>query len=147
MPRTYYAVINSETVNAAGDLWQLTTNSSTKARLLGWEITSNATAAEDLELELVRATTAGSGGTAMDENPADPDDGAATVVGLATNSTPAAGTITDLQHFTWEQLGPVGMWYPEPAQITIDVSTSLVLLNKTTPTSFELAGWVCWEEI
>ena len=147
MPRTYYAVINSATVSAAGDLWQLTTNSSTKARLLGWEITSSATAAEDLELELVRASTAGSGGTAMDENPADPDDGAATVVGLAVNSAPASGTITDLQHMTWEQLGPVGMTYDDRMAITIDVSTSLVLLNKTTPTSFELAGWVCWEEL
>lgn len=147
MARTYYAVIDSATFSAAGDMWQLTTNSSTKARLLGWEITSSATAAEDLELELVRASTAGTGGTGMNENPADPDDGAATVTGLAVNSTPASGTITDLQFFAWEQLGPVGMMYPEPMQITIDVSTSLVLRCTTTPTSFELNGWVCWEEL
>lgn len=147
MPRTYYGVFDSVTTNAAGDLWQLTTSSTIKARLLGWEITSTSTAAEDLELELVRAATAGSGGSAMAENPADPDDGSATAVGLVANSTPASGTITDLQFFAWEQLGPVGMIYPEPMIITLDVSTSLVLRCTTTPTAFELNGWVCWEEL
>ena len=146
MTRVYYAPIESATVSASGDLWQITTTSSTKARLLGWEITSNAIAAEALEIKLVRATTAGSGGTAMDENPADPADSAATVIGLVTNSTPAS-TLVDLQFFAWEQLGPVGMVYtPEMAPI-MGVSSSMVLVLTTTPTSFEMSGWVAWEEL
>ena len=146
MTRVYYAPIESATVSASGDLWQIATTSTIKARLLGWEITSNAIAAEALELRLVRADTAGSGGTALDENPADPDDSAATVVGLAINSTPAS-TLTDLQFFAWEQLGPVGMVYtPEMAPI-IDVGTAMILVCATTPTSFEMSGWVCWEEL
>lgn len=147
MPRTYYAVIDSETVSATGDLWQITTTSSVKARLLGWEITSSATAAEDLNLELVTATTAGTGGTAMNEFPADMDDGAATVIGLSANSSAAAGTVQKMQTFQWEQLGPVGMQYDDRMAITLDVSTSLVLRLTTTPTSFTMDGWVCWEEL
>lgn len=146
MSRVYYAPIESVTISATGDLWQLATNSSTKARLLEWEITSNAVAAEALELKLVRASTAGSGGTAMDENPADPDDGAATVTALAANSTPAS-TLTDLQFYAWEQLGPVGSKYDDRTGIIIDVSTALVLVLTTTPTQFEMNGWVCWEEL
>lgn len=147
MPRTYYGVIDSASISASGDYFQITTTSSVKARLLGFEITSSSTAAEDLDLELVTATTAGSGGTAMNEYPADADDSAATVVGLVANSTPASGTVQKMMTFQWEQLGPCGMIFPEPMQITLDVSTSLVLRCTTTPTAFTLNGWVCWEEL
>ena len=146
MSRVFYAPIESVTITASGEYWQLATSATIKARLLGWEITSNAIAAEALELKLCRATTAGSGGTALDENPADPDSSAATVAGLAANSTPAT-TLTDMQFFAWEQLGPVGMVYtPEMAPI-IDVSTAMVLVCTTTPTQYELSGWLCWEEL
>lgn len=144
--RVYYAPIESVTFSAAGDMWQIATNSSTSAVLLGWEITSSATAAEDLELKLVRFGTAGTGGTGMDENPADETNTVTSgVTGLAANSTPGS-TLTDLQFITWEQLGPVGFNYPPEMRISIKPSSQLGLVCSTTPTSFELSGWVCWGE-
>jgi len=125
MGNVYTGSFESVTVTATGDLWELATTSSTRIRLLGWEITSSSIVAENLEIKLVRAATPGSGGTAMDENPIDPRDSAATAVGLVKNSTPAA-TLTDLQHFNWEQLGPLGMRYDEKTGYIVNVSTATV---------------------
>lgn len=149
MGRIYYTPIESITVGTGGDddIFELATNSSTKARLLGWEINSSLTTAAALELRLLRASTAGSGGAAASENEADPGNTVTPGVTVTVNNTTPGTDGEVLQHFGWEQLGPLGMVYtPEMAPI-IGPSGYLVLNLITAPTSFECNGWVCWEEL
>lgn len=149
MGRIYYAPIESITVGTGGndDIFELGTGATVKARLLGWEINSSAVAAAALELRLLRASTAGSGGAAASENEADPTNSVtAGVTVTVNNTTPGTGGEV-LQHFGWEQLGPLGQVYtPEMAPI-IGPSSYLVLNLITAPATFECNGWICWEEL
>lgn len=148
MGRVVYCPLTSLTVTAAADqdLWELATASTNKVRLLGWEVTSSATTAAALELRLLRGSASGSGGSTATEVLADEDDGSITAAVETLNTTPGTpGAV--LQTFAWEQLGPLGHVYtPEMAPI-VEVSSFIKLNLVTQPTSFELNGWICWEEL
>jgi len=147
MSRVYTAPIESVTISASGDIWQLATDSSTKARILEWEITTDDTTAQALEYKLVFAATAGSGGTGMDETALDQSNTVTSgCTALAANSTPAS-TLTDLQYFAHESLGPLGRIYDEKTAPMLDVSKAIVFILTTTPSSMELSGYVTWEEL
>jgi hypothetical protein len=117
-----------------------------KMKLHGFELTSDATTAEIVDLRLVRRSTGGDG-SAVVEVPANTDQGAITTVveELAT----APGSIGDiLMAWKWEQLGPL-LYLPTPEmQITIDAGAFLCLnIQSALTTTIGWSGWVCFEEI
>lgn len=135
------------TIGAEGtlDIWSLMAASSNKLILHGWEITSNAIAAAALDLKLRRITTVGSGGNAETEVKLDQDDGAITGAVRTDDTTEGTG-VTELAAYQWEQLGPLGQIYTPEMRPVIEVSQGIAL-HLVTTTGFELAGWICWEEI
>ena len=148
MGRIVYCPLASLTVTAAADqdIWELVAGANNKLKLLGWEVNSDATASEALELRIVRGTASGSGGGTGIEVLSDVDDGAITAAVETLNTTP--GTDGDIiQHFGWEQIGPLGMVYTPEMQIVVGEGTWLKLNLITQPTAFECNGWICWEEI
>lgn len=147
MGRMVMAPINSITVpsDATQDLWSLMAASTNKIILHGWEITSSAIAAALLEVTLLRLSAVGSGGTALTEVKLNTDDGAITGEARVIDTTP--GTPGDiLAGFQWEQLGPLGMIYTPEMRPVLEVSTGIALVCNTA-ISFEMSGWICWEEI
>jgi len=148
MGRIVYCPLDALSVTAAGDqdIWEIATAATNKCRLLGWEITSSATAAEALTLRIVRGTASGSGGGTATEVKADDDDGNITAGVETLNTTP--GTDGDvIQTFTWEQLGPLGMVYTPEMCPVVPESGFLKQNLVTAPTAFTANGWICWEEI
>lgn len=150
MGRIVYCPIESITIAAGGDvdIFELATGSGNKVRLLGWEINSSSVEAVATELKLCRGTATGSGGSPQPvgiEALADEDDGAITASVKVNNTTPGTDGVS-LQHFGWEQLGPLGIVYtPEMAPVIAE--SSFLKLNLITNTAFECNGWLCWEEI
>ena len=145
--RVYYGPLNAIAVTATAnrDLWTIATAATNKAIILGWEVTSSSTSAEALTMRVLRGSGAPTGGTTPTVEPANDDDAANTVTFTA-YATP--GTDADvLQHFTWEQIGPLAQWYIPEARIVVPESSYLKLNMVTQPTAYTLNGYVCWMEI
>lgn len=117
-----------------------------KVKLHGFELTSDATVAEVIDLRLVRRSTTGNG-AAVVEVPAATDQGAGTAVLEQLGLIP--GTVGDiLAGWKWEQLGPL-LYLPTPEmQITLDAGAFLCLnIQSALGATTGWSGWVCWEEI
>lgn len=144
--RVYSAPIEALSVTTSGDLWQIAPATNKKIQLLKWEITSSATTAEALSLKVCRAGTAGSSGTALDENPHDPEDSAATATATALNGT-AASSLTDFWFYSWEQLGPVGDVATPETTLYAGSGQAIVCVLTTSPTTFTMNGYITWREL
>ncbi len=147
MGRIIYAPFDDiqVTTSADQDVWELGAITN-KVKLHGFELTSEATTAESVDLRLVRRTTTGDGATVVEVKAAT-DNGTITSVVEQLATTP--GSIGDIiMGFKWEQLGPL-RYIPTPEmQITLDAGDFLCLniqsaLSGTTGWS----GWLVWEEI
>lgn len=147
MGRVVYQELKALSVpaDATCDVWSLVAASTNKVKLLGWELSSNATTAAIIDVNLHRVTAVGSGGSAATEEKADEDDGAITAGVRTLDTTPGADG-GGLQGYQWEQLGPLGHVYtPEMAPIS-EVSEGFAL-TWNTATAATCSGWICWEEI
>lgn len=139
--------ISIGTGSAGDDIFELTAGSANKIKLHGFAIYSNQVSAEAITLRLLRRTTAGSGGSAATEVKRDQDDGTITGALVANNTT--AGTPGDvLEHYEWEQLGPLQMIYT-PAMMPIIEEGGRLCLETVDATGATQTwqGWVTWEEI
>jgi hypothetical protein len=133
------------TTDADQDIFELGAITN-KMKLHGFELTSDAIAAEIVDLRLVRRSTTGDGGAVV-EVPANTDQGSITTVVESLGTTP--GTIGDIiMAWKWEQLGPL-LYLPTPEmQITIDAGAFLCLnLQSALAGTTGWSGWVCFEEI
>jgi hypothetical protein len=147
MGRIYYAPFeNIQVTNDADqDIWELGAITN-KAILHGFELTSELTAAESVDLRLLRRSTTGNG-AAVVEVPANVDD--ANPLAVLEQLALAPGTIgAILMGFKWEQLGPL-RYIPTPEmRITVDAASFLCLsLQTALTTTTGWSGWVCWEEL
>jgi hypothetical protein len=132
--------------DATQDIWSIIAGATMPIRLLGWELTSDATSASMIELNLHRITAAGSGGSASStEESAVEDHGTITAGVRFEDTTPGTDGGVLMRHY-WEQLGPVGhIWTPEMAPIAKATDGFALTMNTAaTPT---LAGFLCWEEL
>ena len=152
MGRIYIAPIDIPAANLADadadqDLFVIGAGSNNKLVIHEFEIYSDATTAASLKLELVRRSTAGTGGSAVTEEPLDPD---MTITPTATVTTDVEtpGTGTDvLANYFWEQLGPL-IHRPAPEdRVIVDVSTFLALQLLTSPGGISVGGYIIWEEL
>lgn len=131
--------------DATQDIWSLMAASTNKIKLHGWELTSSATTASVLNINLHRISAVGSGGATVTEIKLDEDDG--TITGSVRTEDTTPGTDSGgLMSYQWEQLGPVGHVFTPEMRPVIEVSQGIALTCNTaaTPT---LSGWICWEEI
>ena len=147
MGRVFYAPFDDlqVTTDADQDFWEMSAVTN-KFKLLGFEVTSEAIAAESVDLRLVRRSTTGDGGAVV-EVKANADSAAQTTVLESLGTTP--GTIGDIiMGWKWEQLGPL-IYLPTPEmQITIDAGAFLCLnIQSALAGTTGWSGWVCWEEI
>jgi len=148
MGRVFYVPFDDiqVTTDADQDVWELgaVTN---KLKLLGFEMTSAAIAAESIDLRLVRRSTTGNGATTPVEVRAATDSAAPLAVVEQLALIP--GTIGDIiMGWKWEQLGPL-IYLPTPEmQITLDAGAFLCLnIQSALAGTTGWSGWVCWEEI
>lgn len=136
------------TTGAGGsvDIWSITAGAGDKIILHGWEITSSATAAALVELDLKRFTTAGTGGTSSttEENLDETD--SATTATVRYGDTTGATSTGDLGYWQWEQIGPIGQVYTPEMRPVIQESQGIAL-ELVTASAITVSGWVCWEEI
>ena len=134
------------TTDADQDVWLLSAITN-KIILHGFEMTSEAIAAENIDLRLVRRSAAGTGGAAATEVPGATDDGA--ILGVVTQLVTAPGTIGDiLQGWKWEQLGPLQMIYTPEMRPVIDAGAFIGLnIQSALAGTTGWSGWVAWEEI
>jgi len=147
MGRVYYTPFDDlqVTTDADQDLFVLSAVTN-KLKLLAFEVTSSIIAAEVIDLRLVRRSTAGNGGAAV-EVLAATDDSAQ--LGAVTTLALVPGTIGDIIcGWKWEQLGPL-VFLPTPEmQITIDAGAFICLnLQSALAGTTGWSGYVCWEEI
>ena len=145
--RVFYAPFDSiqVTTDADQDVWELgaVTN---KLKLLAFEMTSEAIAAESIDLRLVRRSTTGNG-AAVTEVRAATDSAAPLAVVEQLGTIP--GTIGDIIcGWKWEQLGPL-IYMPTPEmQITLDAGAFLCLnIQSALAGTTGWSGYICWEEI
>jgi hypothetical protein len=134
------------TSDATQDIWSLMAPSGNKLRLHAWELTSTASTATLLDINLHFISSVGSGGATSTEVNGDNGDDA-TIVGSVRIKDTAPGTPSGgLMGYQWEQLGPVGMVFTPEMRPLIDVSKGVAVTCNTaaTPT---LSGYICWEEL
>ncbi len=147
MGRVYYAPFDDIQVtnDADQDVWVLSAVTN-KIVLHGFELTSEAIAAENVDLRLVRRSAAGNG-SAVVEVPRATDD--ATPLGAVTQLALAPGTIGDIiQGWKWEQLGPLTMLYTPEIRPVIDAAAFFALnIQSALLATTGWSGWVCWEEV
>ncbi len=138
----------SVTNDSDQDIWELTTGAAEKVQLLGWELTSQETTAESVDLRLTRSTNAGSGGSAVTVA-ASYEPGTTITSALdSLNTTPGATGLVVLQQWTWEQLGKIGQVYTPEMGIIVQSGEYLKLnLETAVASTRQWRGWVCWQEI
>jgi hypothetical protein len=147
MGRVYYAPFDDiqVTTDADQDVWEISAVTN-KVILHGFELTSEAIAAESIDLRLVRRSTTGNG-TAVVEVPRATDDATGTAVLEQLALVP--GTIGDiLMGWKWEQLGPL-QFIPTPEMRPVLDAGAFLCLNIQSALAGTTgwSGWVCWEEI
>lgn len=133
-------------------LGQLATASTDRAEIIEWSVSFNGTnaAAVPVLVQLNRQTTAGTGGVAGTENPTDPADGAATVVGLTGplaavwTGEPTTGLILYADYYTPVGLGPF-VQYPLGRGIVLPVSARIGV-TVTAAVAINCAGHFTWFE-
>jgi hypothetical protein len=147
MGRIYYAPFDDiqVTTDADQDVWELgaVTN---KVILHGFELSSEAIAAESVDLRLVRRSTSGNG-TAVVEVQRATDDAAPLAVVEELALVP--GAIGDiLMGWKWEQLGPL-VFLPTPEMRPVLDAGAYFCLNiqSALAATTGWSGWVCWEEL
>ncbi len=147
MGRIYYAPFDNiqVTTDADQDVWELGAITN-KAILHAWEMTSEAIAAENVDLRLVRRSTSGNG-AAVTEVRGNVDDSAPLAVAEQLALVP--GTIGDIiKGYKWEQLGPVGLVYTPEMRLDIDAGTFLCLnIKSALAATTGWSGYICWEEV
>jgi hypothetical protein len=147
MGRIVYAPFDDiqVTTDADQDVWELgaVTN---KAVLHAFELTSDKTSSEVIDLRLIRRSTSGNG-SAVTEVKANVDDGSITTVMEQLALVPGTGGDV-LMGFKWEQLGPL-LYMPTPEmRIVVDAGTYLCLnIQSALAATTGWSGYVCWEEI
>jgi hypothetical protein len=131
--------------DATQDIWSLMAASTNKLILHGWELTSSATTASVIDINLHRISAVGSLGATVTAVKLNEDDGAITGTVRTEDTTPGTDS-GKLMSYQWEQLGPVGHVFTPEMRPVIEVSQGIALTCNTaaTPT---LSGWICWEEI
>lgn len=144
----YTAAIDDVSVSTTGDILQLLAGSVRGCRILEWELTSSAVAAEDLRLYTEFADTAGSGGTGLSEVALNRTFASVTADAAASvlNSTPAS-TVAKIKGYRWEQLGPLGQVYTPETRPELGVGDVFVIVLATAPAaSITIGGSITWEE-
>ncbi len=133
--------------DATADIWSFDLNATThRARLLGFEVTSDSIVAALTTLSLGFATGAGSGGNATGGAQNADDLQTTTPLGiLRTADTTVGGDGGRIMAWQWEQLGPIGhIWTPEMAPVCL--AGEGFSLQQLTADAWVGSGWVCWEE-
>jgi len=133
--------------DATQDLFSIVAAASTEIIIYGWEVTSDAVAATLLECALIRISATGSVGgtptaTRLHEQTA--TSGVTLGEGDTTPGTPIANE--EIATYQWEQLGPLGQIYIPEMRIRCNASEGIALVCNTAA-AFEMAGFVCWEEL
>lgn len=147
MGRIYTAQFRDITVSAAGELLQLSTSAGICARILKWEITSSAVTPQSLRLATAFAGTAGSGGTALAEVARNTANTVVAGASALVKNSVAASSLSYLESYEWEQMGPVGEVFTPELAPELGVSKSWVLILESAPTEFKMAGNITWLEI
>lgn len=147
MGRIYYAPFDDIQVtnDADQDVWELGAITN-KVILHAFELTSEAIAAESVDLRLVRRSTSGNG-AAVVEVPRATDDAAQLAVVEQLALVP--GTIGDiLMGFKWEQLGPLSFLPTPEMRPVIDAGAFLCLnIQSALAGTTGWSGYICWEEV
>jgi len=147
MGRIYYAPFDDiqVTTDADQDVWELgaVTN---KAILHGFELTSDKTVAEVVDLRLVRRSSTGDGAGVLEVRAKTDDAGPLALVEQLALTPGSIGDI--IAGFKWEQLGPL-LFEPTPERrITVDAGDFLCLnIQSALAATTGWSGWLCWEEI
>ena len=137
----------SVTADATQDILSVVAGSTRRVRLLGFEVTSNATSISVISLDLHRISAVGSGGSALTVLNIDELADAATASVRQLDTTPGASVSNGIILATqWPQLGPWGMmWTPETA-LRSKLSQGFAL-GIFTATAFTGSAWITWEEV
>lgn len=147
MGRLYYVPFDDIQVtnDADQDIWELAAITN-KVILHSFEITSEISSAEVVDLRLVRRSTTGNGSVATPVKRATDD---ATPLATVDQLALTPGTIGDiLIGWKWEQLGPL-LFMPTPEmRPVIDAAAFLSLnLQSALAGTTGWSGYVCWEEV
>lgn len=129
------------------DIWEIATPTGDKAILHGWRLYSPKTAAESVNLRLLRRSTTGNGGTSV-EVKARESDGTTITLAVETLGTIPGTAGAIIQEFEWEQLGPLGEVYTPEMRIEMDVSSFLCLnLQTVLGATTQWKGWLAVEQV
>ena len=137
----------SVTNDSDQDIFELTAPSDAAVKLIGFELYSAVTTDERVRLRLVRRSTAGSGGAAATEVPANGTSAALGASVTQLNTTP--GTIGDiLLAFYWSQLSPLP-YTPIPEAMIIVPPSGKIALNLETAVAStrNWSGWLAFAEL
>jgi hypothetical protein len=133
--------------DADQDIFLLSASATVNCILHGFTIYSDKTTAAALKLELVRRSTAGTGGTVITEEDANQTQDATAGAAVTTDiETPGTG-IAVLENFYWEQLGPLVHWPTPEDRYEIAVSGRIGLHLLTNPVNAAFGGFAKWEEL
>lgn len=149
MARTFYAPLAgiSVTNDSDQDIIEMVGASGYPFQLLRIELSSTYTAAEAVQLRLVRRSTTGSGGSALTEVKADAGGVANQTAVSVLVTTP--GTIGDiLFQEVWQQNGSKFIYVPTPDEVIEIASGGRLALNLQTAvgSTRTWSGMVVWKE-
>lgn len=147
MGRIVYQDLAMVIASAANqDLVSVVGTAAVRIRMHSWELTSEAIAADLLNLKFHRITASGSAGAlSTTEELADEADSPSVAVVRTEDTTPGADG-GSIMSYRWEQLGPVGhVWTPETRPTSL-VSQGFAITCETAVVA-TLGGWICWEEV
>ena len=131
--------------DATQDLWSVFAAATAQVKLHAWELTSAATTAALMDINLHRISAVGSGGASLStEELADESTGAVTA-NVRTEDTTAGTDAGLLMSYQWEQLGPVGTVFTPEMRPVSKVSEGFALTCNTAVIA-TLSGYICWEE-
>jgi hypothetical protein len=92
--RVYTVMMDAQSISASGDLLQIAPAANKLVALLRARLSQHdSETSEQLAVEIIRASTVGSGGSSVTPAKHLPGDAAASATCLRNNSTPAAGTV------------------------------------------------------
>lgn len=132
--------------DATCDVWSLIASATHPIVLHGFEMTSNATAAAIIDVNLHRVTAAGTGGTASTTEELADEELSAVTAGVRTLDTTPGADGGGLLGWQWEQLGPIGIVFTPEMRPKAKVSEGFAL-TWNTATAATCSGWICWEEL
>jgi hypothetical protein len=153
--RVYTVIFKAVAVTAQQDFFEITAATGYPVVIHGWALsqsTSIGDAAEEM-LQLVAnrgvGATSGSGGTTpTGQQVYDTDTACSTVIDANNTTKMSAGTIEELETYTWNVRVPMVQWYTPETRPVVRGDARWTLELETTPVaSITISGTVWFEEI